>query len=45
MKKMLINVPALAIAVISNTQLPHQALKLCPSEIQQKINLNVLRGQ
>lgn len=45
MKKMLINVPALAIAVISNTQLPHQALKLCPSEIQQKTKLNILTGE
>lgn len=42
MKRMLINLPALAIVVISNTQLPHQALKLCPSEIQQKIKLNIL---
>lgn len=45
MKKILINVPALATAMISNTQLPHQALMLCPSEIQQKINLNILRGR
>lgn len=43
-EKMLIDIPALAIAMISNTQLPHQALKPCPSENQQKINLSILRG-